>query len=286
MGNLKIKVMKSEGGEQISLGTFENSMYTYPRDFNTWSWGGYTPSTHSGSGKTPSLTAIVTDGNMLSHRHLGAKKEKEKWRLGKTEIVVQDISLLRNKSRGNASWVLSSLSPQFKEPRKVLQGKAKVPGGIFSVAVRMASHLQDAVLRGRMVQAPLWARGDLWVSGHSHGQTSPQLSNSVCSETPSGEDFTPLCYQLAADRTRAGRQDSIPAGFQKSKFYGPCFLGSPKSVLRVAIPTVTFFQGLLMLGRDSVKNCHTIYGKNINKKREVGAGGALHKEKKKRMGFE
>lgn len=139
MGNLKIKVMKSEGGEQISLGAFENSMYPYPRDFNTWSWGGYSPSTHSGSGKTPSLTAIVTDGNMLSHRHLGAKKEKEKWRLGKIEIVVQDISLLRNKSRGNASWVLSSLSPQFKEPRKVLQGKAKVPGGIFSLAVRMAS---------------------------------------------------------------------------------------------------------------------------------------------------
>ena len=120
------------------------------------------------------------------------------------------------------------------------------------------------------------------MSGHSHGQTSPQLSNSVCSETPSGEDFTSLCYQLAADRTTAGRQDSIPAGFQKSRFYGPCFLGSPKSVLRVAIPTVTFFQGLFMLGRDSVKNCRTIYGKNINKKREVEAGGALHKEKKKK----
>ena len=113
-------------------------------------------------GRPLPLTAIVTDGNMLSHRHLGAKKEKKKKRrLGKTEIVVQDISLLRNKSRGNSSWVLSSpLSPQFKEPRKVLRGKAKVPGGIFSVAVRMA--FPSPRRRAQRQHGPSSTLGERW----------------------------------------------------------------------------------------------------------------------------
>lgn len=96
-------------------------------------------------------------------------------------------------------------------------------------------------------------------------RNSSQLSDTVCGETPIGGDPMPLFSQLAPART-AERQNSIPTGIQGSKFYGPGFRGSPKSVLRVAISTATFFQGLIVFGRDLVKNCHIIYGKNVNKK--------------------
>lgn len=133
-----------------------------------------------------------------------------------------------------------------------------------------------------MVQAPGFGWGTTTESGYLHmvrivhrSQTVKQLSGNIscCSF---------ISWQQP-EQLQAGKILFLLV------FKGPQHTGyassTPKSVLKVATSTVTFFQGLIILGRDLVKDCHTICGKYISKKNGVAAGSTPCKEKIKRMGL-